>query len=341
MMRIKEFRGEYEFLSNFYEHPFVYNGQAFRNSEAAFQAQKTLDPAERLKFSAMSASESKRAGRRVTLRPDWEQVKDQVMRAVLMAKFADPTLKKKLVRTIGIHLIEGNTWHDNYWGSCTCTKCGDKGQNVLGKLLREVRHKYREEVMTYDRYEMTSADVQAKKQLMEYDSRLMRLARNQNNIDLDMEEDCIAHLWQDGCGDQYILMAHEIAARGFKKVIDIGCCTGYQYLYFKAHGIEMMGIDIHPFKGLEPAPIRMETCTYPHPLHEIFDYDPEETVGVSSLCMSYLGDIEPMFRQAAKDFKYLIITLNRDKMDIVEKYFHLEKVERDIYWLTSRGDPDK
>ena len=28
-------------------------------------------------------------------------------------------------------IIEGNYWHDVYWGQCTCEKCVGKGKNKL------------------------------------------------------------------------------------------------------------------------------------------------------------------------------------------------------------------
>lgn len=43
-MIIDKFRGEYDFLSNFYSCQVTYNGESYLNSEAAFQAQKTQDP---------------------------------------------------------------------------------------------------------------------------------------------------------------------------------------------------------------------------------------------------------------------------------------------------------
>ena len=49
--------------------------------------------------------------------------------------------KKQLLETGDEELIEGNRWHDNVFGSCFCPKCGDKGQNMLGKLLMELRDK--------------------------------------------------------------------------------------------------------------------------------------------------------------------------------------------------------
>ena len=40
---INSFRGEYHFLSNFFDRKVTYNNITFLNNEAAFQSQKTLD----------------------------------------------------------------------------------------------------------------------------------------------------------------------------------------------------------------------------------------------------------------------------------------------------------
>ena len=45
---IKRFSGRYAFLSNFYPTPVRLGGIEFQNSEAAFQAAKSLDPRERI-----------------------------------------------------------------------------------------------------------------------------------------------------------------------------------------------------------------------------------------------------------------------------------------------------
>lgn len=136
-MKINNFRGEYRFLSNFYETPVSYAGLTYRNAEAAFQAQKTLDKAIRQTFTGMDPSEAKKAGRRVALRPDWERVKDQIMLDVVTAKFnAHPDLAEKLLATGDAELVEGNTWGDRYWGVDART---GEGLNKLGKTLMAVR----------------------------------------------------------------------------------------------------------------------------------------------------------------------------------------------------------
>ena len=65
---IKEFRNKYFFLSNFYEAPVTYKGLTYLNNEAAFHAQKTLDPMQKMAFTQYNPSQAKRNGRRVALR---------------------------------------------------------------------------------------------------------------------------------------------------------------------------------------------------------------------------------------------------------------------------------
>jgi ribA/ribD-fused uncharacterized protein len=59
----------------------------------------------------------------------------------LRLKFTqNPELRRRLLDTGDAVLVEGNTWHDNYWGTCTFRRCSKtKGKNMLGKLLMQVR----------------------------------------------------------------------------------------------------------------------------------------------------------------------------------------------------------
>ncbi len=134
-MEITRFRDEYDFLSNFYVVDIEYDGIVYPSVEHAFQAAKTLDDDERLKISLLDTpTKAKRAGRKVKLRSDWEEVKLDIMKELIVIKFKDPVLKEKLLSTGNATLIEGNTWRDYYWGECR-----GKGQNHLGKILMEVR----------------------------------------------------------------------------------------------------------------------------------------------------------------------------------------------------------
>lgn len=132
---IKQFKGEYFFLSNFYETPVSYEGITYQNNEAAFQAQKTLDIKERMQFSNLNSSEAKQKGRRIKLRNDWEEAKEQVMYEICKAKFDQhPELMEKLLLTGNRPLEEGNHWGDRVWGTVDGV-----GENKLGKILMKIR----------------------------------------------------------------------------------------------------------------------------------------------------------------------------------------------------------
>jgi ribA/ribD-fused uncharacterized protein len=136
---ITAFSGDNKFLSNFYSVEVELDGVIYMSVEHAYQAAKTLDTEERKPFHKHplpTAGESKKLGRKLTIRPDWESVKLQVMKDLLVQKFAIPELKEMLAETKGKTLVEGNYWNDFYWGVCK-----GKGENHLGKLLMEIRDK--------------------------------------------------------------------------------------------------------------------------------------------------------------------------------------------------------
>ena len=134
-MAIDCFDGKYAFLSNFYERPVSFLGITYQNSEAAFQAQKTLDEELKLKFADLPPNKAKRLGRLIELRPDWEEVKNDVMYQICRIKFfTNKDLAQALLDTGEEELIEGNYWNDTYWGVCNGV-----GKNQLGKTLMRIR----------------------------------------------------------------------------------------------------------------------------------------------------------------------------------------------------------
>ena len=145
---IFEFDGDYAFLSNFYEAPCDYEGIHYPTVEHAFQAAKTLDINGRKAIAAApTPGKAKRMGRSVVLRPDWEEVKVDVMRDCLRSKFRNTNLRRLLLATGDEELMEGNFWHDNVWGNCLCEECQDTpGRNMLGMLLMDLRTEIRYEV---------------------------------------------------------------------------------------------------------------------------------------------------------------------------------------------------
>ncbi len=144
---IAMFEGKYAFLSNFEASPFTVDGVTFPTVEHWFQAFKTLDPEDFRDIAAADTpGKAKRMGRHVELRPDWEEIKIDVMREGLRHKFAIPKFRQMLLATGDEELMEGNTWHDNTWGNCVCQKCQNiPGRNMLGMLLMELRTEIRYE----------------------------------------------------------------------------------------------------------------------------------------------------------------------------------------------------
>lgn len=140
---IRAFKGDYKWLSNFDLCEITYKGLTYSSTEAAYQAQKTLREELRIPFTKATPSQSKKMGRALPLRYDWELVKLGVMEDVLRRKFAQKPWRDKLVATGLVELVEWNTWCDIYYGRCTCGKHNGEGQNHLGELLMKIRDEVR------------------------------------------------------------------------------------------------------------------------------------------------------------------------------------------------------
>lgn len=139
---IVRFYGENRWLSNFWkcEAPIFLPGDSkeYPTVEHAYQAAKTFNTTHRAAIAAGDAAFAKRffKTRKEAIRPDWNQVKLLIMELCLRQKFAVGTeLAKKLDATGNCNIIEGNEWHDVYWGQCPL----GTGENHLGKLLMKIR----------------------------------------------------------------------------------------------------------------------------------------------------------------------------------------------------------
>ena len=127
------FRGQFAFLSNFYIEP------DNTHVEGEYQAAKCMIALDRNKFVGLTPSQSKRLGRGVRLRADWEDAKIEEMYDLVKRKFLDhQDLAKKLLATGSRMLIESNWWGDTFWGVYR-----GQGQNILGEILMQVRYDLR------------------------------------------------------------------------------------------------------------------------------------------------------------------------------------------------------
>lgn len=127
----------YNWFSNMELDPIIIDNIEYPSVENYYQSQKTLDLIKRRQFETCNPSYSKKLGKSVKLRDDWEQVKFNVMEKALRIKFAPGTSwYNKLKETQG-EIVEWNNWNDKIWGKTL----DGKGENHLGKILMKIRDK--------------------------------------------------------------------------------------------------------------------------------------------------------------------------------------------------------
>jgi ribA/ribD-fused uncharacterized protein len=153
---ITRFAGEHAFLSNFYHAPFRLKERPehwWPTAEHAFQAAKATSVFDFQKIMyAESPAAAKRLGRTIACVEGWDKIKRETMLRILLSKFDNGSVRlQQLIATWPAELIEGNTWHDLYWGAepYTSRSVGPMfqasdgtmwvGENWLGRLLMVVR----------------------------------------------------------------------------------------------------------------------------------------------------------------------------------------------------------
>lgn len=144
--KVTQFKGEYRWLSNFYQSPIELRGVVFPSAEAAYQASKADYNLDSI-FCKLTPGQSKRLGKGIRLREDWDEVKFDIMEMVLRIKFRDHDLRQRLIATGDAELYEGNSWGDKIWG---CDWETLEGENRLGKLLMKLRDEYKSKVDLFD-----------------------------------------------------------------------------------------------------------------------------------------------------------------------------------------------
>ena len=125
-------------FSNFALYPIKLKKKIWKTTEHYFQAQKyagtDYENQIRKATSPMRAAQMGR-NRKIKIRKNWDNIRDNIMYEVLKAKFTQhDDLKMLLLETENKILVE-HTENDSYWGDG-----GDgSGKNRLGKLLMKLR----------------------------------------------------------------------------------------------------------------------------------------------------------------------------------------------------------
>lgn len=133
--QILGFFGDYRFLSNFHICDCVFEDLTFPSSEHVYMFQKSLDESYRSSIiKAPTPKTARQIGQTVKLRSDWNNYRKLAMLNALNSKFKNSQERKMLKATGDAYLEETNTWNDTYWGVCNCV-----GENMLGRLLMQIR----------------------------------------------------------------------------------------------------------------------------------------------------------------------------------------------------------
>ena len=133
---------EYSWLSNFSDHGFTLNGIRWPSVEHFYQAQKYVgtEVAERIR-KAESTAKARKVGqdRSLVPRPDWDGVKEEVMRRAVRAKFEqNRRLREQLLATEEEDLVHESK-SDLFWGR----NPEGAGDNRLGVIIMEIRRDLR------------------------------------------------------------------------------------------------------------------------------------------------------------------------------------------------------
>ncbi|CBN56814.1 MULTISPECIES: NADAR family protein [Kamptonema] len=131
----------YGCFSNFSPHSIYLNGQDWLTVEHYYQAQKFVGSVDEQLIYLIHASETPQQAAKLgrepsrQLRPDWEEVKTEIMREAVLTKFITHSDIQAILLSTGDRLIVEDSPTDYYWG-CGCDRTG---QNHLGKILMSVR----------------------------------------------------------------------------------------------------------------------------------------------------------------------------------------------------------
>lgn len=146
------FWGKQDIYSNFYFAPFKHQDKLFKWSEQAVMYRKAkhfgaMNIAGKI-LMATSPDQCKKLGRSRDIpfvQEEWEKVREQIYKEVLVDKFSNPHMKHKLLSTGEKTLVEASPF-DEIWGIKLAHDHPDaenpkkwRGLNLLGKVLMEVR----------------------------------------------------------------------------------------------------------------------------------------------------------------------------------------------------------
>ena len=144
-------RHSYYELARFYEIPIIIDGEIWPSAGHYVEANKFVDSqgsytqyAFDIRIATLPAEVIKISGDQSSfIRPDWEEVRDEIMLKALTAKFTQyRDLYKSLMDTEDAYIVE-HVEEDHYWGDGE----DGTGKSILGELLMKLRDQFRQGIM--------------------------------------------------------------------------------------------------------------------------------------------------------------------------------------------------
>ena len=137
----------YGCFSNFSPYSIHLDGFTWPTSEHYYQAQKYVGTPDQSVYDQILRAPTPEAAAALgrtphyRVRPDWHQVKCQIMYQAVLTKFSTHLEIQAILLGTGDELIVEDSARDPYWG------CGadGQGQNQLGKTLMQVRQELRQQ----------------------------------------------------------------------------------------------------------------------------------------------------------------------------------------------------
>ena len=156
---------------------------------------------------------------------------------------------------------------------------------------------------------------------------------------LDMESDCINHLFECEIVGTYETIVAFAKENQFSRIVDIGAAYGHQSECALNEGIDYLGVDDAAHNFWNADKFKFLTARYPAPL-------PLEKgdLGVSVLCLTwgcYLSEGDKTLHEQcaalAKDFEHCVLYLAKDGREAMAQYFeNVTKLDDCLYYFSNK-----
>jgi len=147
----KKVKEEYGWMGNMAPYPIKYDGKVWLTSEALFQGMRYDDEdikeIIRKEKSPMGAKlKAKKFKDRMVVVPMSDLDVENMRKCVRMKFDQHPELKKELMKTKGVFIYEDignrNGERNEFWGVKKISENEGNGQNMMGRILMELRDEY-------------------------------------------------------------------------------------------------------------------------------------------------------------------------------------------------------